>query len=462
MKLLQSWLFLLYFLSDLSAQQTRQPDYAIVHVTIINVAMGTRLPNQTVLIDSNRIMEIYPDRTGHFPKKTRVINARHQFLIPGLWDMHVHIESRDELPLYLVNGVTGVRLMEGPPDAAAARRVYEGDSLCPRVIIGSPVLEGGPPYNDAFTFIRSPEEARLFVDSQKVRGSDFIKIYNKINKYEFFAIAEECRLVKIPFAGHLPYAVSALDASEAGQASFEHLYGLGLACSSREATITQKGRLLNTWDEYKTLIPQIYESYDPHKAAHLFGVLVKNKTWQVPTLVLSYAANHLNDTVFQRDSRLRYFSRELAESWLPQNDPEHRDWSQQDYMEQRKNYHYLEGLVRAMSRAGVGILAGTDALNPYCFPGFSLHDELGLLVKAGLSPLKALQTATLNPAIFLHTASQEGNIGKGFLANLVLLDADPLVRIGNTKKISAVWLRGKCFDRKYLDGLLIQALQKNQ
>ncbi|HEX8827160.1 MAG TPA: amidohydrolase family protein, partial [Xanthobacteraceae bacterium] len=198
-------------------------------------------------------------------------------------------------------------------------------------------------------------------------------------------------------------------------------------------------------------------SFDAAKCQTLFAQFRRNMTWQVPTLTVHRAFGYMNDSHFTADPRVAYMSKEVRRRWESSDDFRFRRWTRPEFELHRGLFRADEQMVGMMFRAGVPLLAGTDAMNPYCLPGFSLHDELVLLVESGLTPLAALQAATLDPAEFLGRPDELGGIAPGKRADLVLLSADPLADIHNTTQIQAVWLRGKYWDRAALDQLLAAA-----
>src|SRR5262249_9091040 len=275
-------------------------------------------------------------------------------------------------------------------------------------------------------------EARDAVDMARKSGADFIKVYTLLPRDAYFAIADETKKLGIPFAGHVPNSVTAIEASEAGQKSIEHLTGMVLAASTREDEFRkeyndagQKGfEALKEVGKKRAV--EILESYSEEKAAHVFSVYKKNNTWQCPTLTVLRSFGYVNDPTFTNDPRLKYMPPSIREEWNPKNDFRLNDRSPEDYENSRRSYQKSLEIVGAMNRAGVPILAGTDTLNPFCFPGFSLHDELALLTQAGLTPMQALQAATRNAAEYLGQLDSLGTIEPHKLADLVLLSANPL------------------------------------
>jgi hypothetical protein len=432
----------------------------IVHVTVVEVATGKEVPDQIVAFQGDHIVSVAAFDPAATAPQGRVVDAHGAFLIPGLWDMHVHIQDLEDLPLYIANGVTGVRMMFGVKKPDELRAKLAKEAAAPEVIVGSIIVDGDPPVWPGSMVIHNAKDARRVVDEIKVSGADFVKIYNGIPREAYFALVDESRKQNIPFAGHLPYEIRASEASNSGQRSIEHLTGIAIACSSREQELMKQLRPLR-YIENTNLIAEAVRSFDGAKCQALFAEFRRNMTWQVPTLTLHRAMGYLNDNHFTSDPRLAYMSSEVRHRWDPSNDFRFRRWRRPEFELHRGLFKADEQMTGMMFRAGVPLLAGTDAMNPYCMPGFSLHDELALLVESGLTPLAALRAATLGPAEFLGRSDELGGIAPGRRADLVLLSADPLADIRNTKQIQAVWLRGKYFDRAALDQLLADAKHRH-
>jgi imidazolonepropionase-like amidohydrolase len=419
--------------------QTQSKQIALIHVTVIDATGSPPKPQMTVVITGDRITAL--GRTGRIriPKNAQVINATGKFLIPGLWDMHIHSVNYDNgrqfLPLLIAHGITGVRDMGSPLEDILRLRqeTSEGKILGPRMLVAGPLLQGPLPFQLPFIMsVHDEAEASRAVIYLKGRGVDFIKVHDALPPSLYFAIAAEAKRQNIPFVGHVPPSVSAMEATNAGQHSIEHLggrfYGVLLACSSHEAELSQRIRgivndVLKDLNEKKepddseifraTFTKPLLESYDERKAAALFSAFKRNDTWQVPTLVAQPIRVAVNGG--QKD--------------LSADDTRYGKLLVQKQFE----------VVAAMNRIGVKIMLGTD-LPP---DGLTLHQELSLLVQAGLTPMEALQTATRNPAKFLNKLDSLGTIEHGKIADLVLLDANPLEDIRNTTKIYAVIFGGK-------------------
>jgi Amidohydrolase family len=427
---------------------------ALTHVTIIDVTVGELRRDTTVVITGDRISAIGPSATTSVPTDAKVIDATGQFLIPGLWDMHVHWYVRDTFTLFTANGVTGVRQMFGNSDLLRWRdQIAKGSLLGPRMVVASPIIDGPEPIWPNSISVNNEEEGRQAVRRVKQWGADFVKVYALLPRDAYFGIADEAKQQGISFVGHAPYSVSPGEASDAGQKSIEHLTGILIECSDKEKELRDKLVKADSPEARGRVQATALETYNEKKAAELFARFVKNQTWQCPTLTLLRSGAYLGDASFRRDERLKYIPRQLQQRWNLRI----ANRSEGDNARAKKALRKQLEIVSAMRKAGVPILAGTDTGNPFCFPGFSLHEELALLVVAGLTPVEALRSATLNPAKFFGLDKTLGTIEVGKIADLVLLGANPLEDIRNTQRIKAVVSNGRLFDRKALDELLADA-----
>jgi hypothetical protein len=454
-----------------SSSVAQQASVLLVHqVTVIDATGAPSRPNVDVLIRGAHVQKV----ASHIPtpRRAQVIPGRGKFLIPGLWDMHVHIWDVDlAFPLLVANGVTGVRNMGGHPDELMLWRkdLREGKRLGPRLIACGPVIDGDPPIHpDHSVVVQNPQEARATVDRLQAEGWDFLKVYDNLPRNAYFALADEAKRKHIPFVGHVPLSVTAAEASGAGQKSIEHFEGIDYAVSPlgedfRRARLEgigkppQPGAMMKMPMHIANELDQLAATYDPQRTQVLFAEFKQNGTWQVPTLTIKRVFASIGDPVRDRDERLKYVSRQQRDDW-EHNPIVHTDLPA--YVAARKHsFEEMMRITREAHEAGVRFLAGTDSGGPYLYYGFSLHDELGLLVDAGFTPLQALRAATRDAAEFLGL-EDTGTIESGKRADLVLLDANPLADIHNTQKIDAVILGGKLLDRHALDGLLKGVEQK--
>jgi imidazolonepropionase-like amidohydrolase len=376
------------------------PPLVIAHVTVIDATGADARPDMTVVLGGRRIAALGPAREVAVPRGAHVIDGSGKFLIPGLWDMHGHLTDATAaaFPLLVENGITGVRDMGGDLDQIDRWRaeIARGARLGPLIVRAGPFVDGPKDATNRLT-VTDPAGARHAVDSLKARGVDFIKVHNLLPRDAFFALLREARNVGLPVAVHLPKDISSAEASDSGARSLEHIETL------IESALFRKDATAKTWDE-------AYAA-----GAALFATFVRNGTWYDPTLVAYYRGFALwgSDT---RKLGIR-----------------------------RTAFLKLMTLAADMHRAGVRMLAGSDFTEGSVGiqPGADLHEELAFLVEAGLSPMEALQAATLNPATFLGARDSLGTIEPGKRADLVLLDASPLENINNTRTIRAVVIGGQ-------------------
>ncbi len=441
-------IFSVLLLARAEPNRTQAP-LVFKHVTIVDVTGAAPRHDTTVVINGDRISAIGDNVS--VPADAQVVDASGKFLIPGLWDMHVHWYVRNTFTLFIANGVTGVRQMFGNSDLLRWReQIAKGSLLGPRMVVASPIVDGPEPIWPNSIAVRNEDEGRKAVRRVKQWGADFVKVYALLPRDAYFGIADEAKQQGMTFAGHVPSSVSPAEASDAGQKSIEHLTGILIACSGKETELRDKLVKADSPEARGRVQTTALETYDDKKAADLIAHFVKNQTWQCPTLTVLRSNAYLEDEDFRRDGRLKYIPRLLQQRW------NFRVANHDSAITKRVLQKQFE-LVGAMQKAGVPILAGTDTGNPFCFPGFSLHEELALLVIAGLTPLEALRSATLNPAKFFGLEQTLGTVEPGKIADLVLLDANPLVDIRNTQRINAVVSNGRLFDRKVLDQMLHEA-----
>jgi len=433
------------------------PAVAITHVSVIDASGSPPQADMTVIIRDQRIAGLSTSGAARLPAGARIVDGHGKFLIPGLWDMHVHTVfgdwlPRDEkvvLPLFVANGVTGVRDMGGDLDVLKEWRakIAAGQLLGPRMYIAGPMLDGPVPRFPSSAPVANAADGRRVVDDLKARGVDFIKIQSLIPRDGYFAAAEEAKKVGLTFVGHVPDAVRASEASDAGQKSIEHFTGVFEGCSTAEDQLVN-GRPRGPGANVST--------YDATRARAVIALMAKNRTWQVPTLVWERGQWLVDDIDKTHDPLIKYAPASWKDHTWPMFVHDIMQTMDTDPLPVRKRFFQMElEMTLAMFRAGVPFMAGTDtAAGVHVFPGFSLHEELALFVEAGLTPMQALQTATRNPAEFMGRLDDLGTVAQGKLADLVLLDANPLDDIANTRRIHAVVLAGRYFDRGDLDRML--------
>lgn len=468
------------------------PSVLIRDVSIVNVIDGSIDENRSVLIQGDRIVTVAATDAVVAPDGAEVLNGEGRYLIPGLWDMHTHLlwstdasehawtempEDADAwtlwnryygpfLDLLVANGVTGVREMWG--NLSLARRVREeadtGERLAPRMVVAGHMMDGPPAPWPGMVVISTPAEARDAVDSLRAEGAAFIKVRNRLRPDVYRAVAERAQETGIPLAGHVPWLIPAVDASDAGQRSFEHLTGVVEGCSAAQNELIELNRLslsaMNKGDRAladsveRRFFVRMLATQDDSLCRSLLRHLARNRTWLVPTLVLKRGVTqYLSDRQPGEETLLEYIHPDWRSAWLLENSPYGKK-TEADYQQRRDLLERKEEIVRLAAEQAVPILAGTDTPNAFVFPGFSLHEELELMVAARLTPLEALQAATINPARFLAATDSLGSVEEGKLADLVLLEDNPLEDISHTQAIAAVVLDGELLQRHELDALL--------
>ena len=441
----------------------------LTHVNIVNTATQTLLSDQTVVITSGRISSVAPSMRTSPPKDVPVIDGHGKFLMAGLWDMHVHLAgvSADPkwskqvlLPLLLANGIIGVRDMGGDLESLLTWKceIESGTLLGPHIIAAGPWLAGGGKKSPEQYPVANAEEARAAVRDLKGRGADFIKVISLPSRDAFFAVADECKKQNIKFAGHLPLEVSAIEASEAGMHSIEHFFysSFSISLSSKEVELRQRlitAQQNGNFVAWEQISQEADATYSPEKATTLFQAFKKNGTWVTPTLASMDIASHPEKWSVE-DLQLAFVPASLAKEWKDSLKNE-RTKKRADWLGRQISSDWK--LARELRRAGVMQLVGSDSLDPFNFPGESLYRELAEFVRVGYTPGEALHAATTGAARFLDREGDFGSVAPGKLADLILLDANPLEDIANTRKLNAVVRAGAYLDRSALDHLLADA-----
>jgi imidazolonepropionase-like amidohydrolase len=460
--------FLILFCSFVSFAATDVP-LVLQHVTVIDGTGRVPQPDQTVVIAGGRITAIGPTARIELDKTANIIDARGKFLTPCLWDMHVHLAGVNAdpawsknvlLPLLIANGITGVRDMGGDLEALLSwkREVEAGSLLGPHFYVSGPWLAAGGRKTPEQLPVANAKQARAAVRDLKQRGADFVKIISLPTRETFFAVADEAKKQNISFAGHLPFEIGAAEASNAGMRSIEHfLYSaFALSFSSQEEELRKQlveAEKKGDSEAWEKIAKEADATFSAEKAAALFLTLKKNSTWVTPTIASLDITSH-PDAWKLDDPYLDFVPPSLAKEWRSSfNDPR---------MKQRAAWLGRQAandwkLTGQLHRAGVPLLVGSDSLDPFVFPGDSLHRELADFVQAGYTPLEVIQAATQGAAQFVGCEKELGTVEVGKIADLVLLEANPLENIANTRKILAVIRNGQYLNRAALDALLAKA-----
>ena len=402
---------------------------AIAGVNVVDVTSGRSIPNSTVVVDGTTIESVTSDEKA--PANAQVVDGRDKFLIPGLWDMHAHTEASGEawLPLYVANGVTGIRDMGSALDYILRMRdaTASGRILGPRILAAGPILDDAPGDWPFRMRVKTADEGRAAVQLLKKRGVDLIKVHDNTPQPVFFAIADEARRQNLPLAGHVPRGLTVEQVVEAGQRSIEHLSNgdVWRSCSRGD-------------------------TYRPEACRPLFDLLVQKGVWQTPTLVAISEILSIGTSRSEVSAaEMAYAGRQIRSMWAG-----NQRLVPPEALKALRDTAATSAVVTSdMAKAGVGILAGCDTM----IAGFCVHHELEAMVRGGMPPLAALQTATLNPARYFGIEQTAGSVARGRRADLVLLDANPLSDIANLRRIRAVVAGGRLLDRRALDETLSRA-----
>jgi len=455
-----------------------QPGSILIrNVTLVDGTGGPARAGQSVLIRGERIVAVGPAARLGVPPGAEVVEGGGRFLIPGLWDMHTHVIAygAKAFPLFVANGVTTIRETGGsPPEKALALRALARTTAdpAPRVLVAGPTLDAPWMVRPGFGRwpIATPEAARRAVDSLASLGVDFVKVHSATPRAAYFAVLERARARGLMVVGHIPDSVAPAEAIRAGQRTIEHDWRLPTAMSregdrlSREMLARMQVALDAGGDQPK-LWPVVQqriaadslarESFDS-AAAWAFGrAAAEAAVWFDPTLMVLLTQARRNEPAVRLPPELRFVppeGLEFEDGLPPKEHP-----TDEDIAAGRRAYAEALQTIRALAAAGARFVAGTDTPVLPLVPGFALQGELEQLVAAGLSPAQAIAAATGNAAAAMGREPELGTIAAGKVADLVLLGADPLADIRNTRQITAVILRGRLLDRSALDGLLAQA-----
>ncbi len=432
---------------------------ALTDVNVVDVKRGEIVPRRTVIIAGGSIVAIQnasdPLRPG-----TKVVPSRGKYLLPGLWDMHVHVADEGYLDLFVANGVTGVRDMGGdldrPGDGCGSLKpsilhrwrsnVAAGRKTGPELIISGPAVSGTGSLTSLSA--RTPAEAVAAVKTLKRQRVDFLKVYDRIPLATYKTLAAEAKRIGLPFVGHVPDEVGLLNAIRTGQRSIEHIRDPLLVCFTQDETELDRFFAEDGWSD---------DDKKWGRAAHaacpeIIAELQKNEVWLTPTLTVEKSKVSVEDADPVNDRRRRFLPQSVRDGYSAYMKGKLAQ-SARDRASEHLWWRTQQKLVQRMSQAGVKLLAGTDSACEGGLPGYSLHGELSELVATGLSPLAALKTATVEPARYFGR-DKEGEVRVGYRANLLLLDANPLSDIANTRLIHGVMVDGKLYPRTDLDQLI--------
>ena len=408
--------------------------FAFVHVNVIPMNDERVLDDQTVIIQDGTILTVGPAGNVKVPIHARRLDSRGKYLMPGLTDAHVHVETPTELPLYLANGVTTVFNLNGRPAHLVWRkRVADGD------LIGPTIFTTGPIFNSAHT----AEEAVHMVDEQAALGYDAVKIYNRVSKAEYPALIGEAKRKNLLLMGHV-----------AREPEFELTLASGQSIAHLE-------EFTYTFFNPKHDANNSHIVYDESKIPEAVKLTAQAGIFVTPTLstyaTIVQQATALDE--FLKNPDLKYHSPWIQDALQPATNRYKNRFDPPSYPRIQTSLAFQRKLVKALAASGVPLLCGTDASEVGPVPGFGIHAELQELVNDGLTPFQALQTATVNPARYFGRVDEVGMVEPGMRADLVLLRENPLASITGTRTVAGVMIHGRWLDSKQLTRMVNEVPQ---
>lgn len=414
---------------------------AITHVSVLDVERGRLLPDRTVVIRGDRIVTVAPAVRAAVPGGAEIVDGTGRVLSPGFADMHVHLYTEGDLFTYVANGITTVRNMAGDTThLAMRRRVASGAIVGPRIVTAGPVVESGSLSHPDNVRLDDPTAVRPELERQRAAGYDFVKVYNRLSRPVYDSVVAVGARLGMPVAGHVPIEVGLDGALAAPQRSIEHFRGYVQQLMPLAAPLPA-GSAFHDWS-------LAWNRIDDGRIAPLVARTVAAGVWNVPTF--AFTVHELSPAADHARLLARPELRRLSLQGLPADRAQTsylRDFSESDFVATQRGLDGQFRLVRALDTAGAGLLVGTDSW----LSGYAFVDELELLVRAGLTPARVLRMATLDAARFLGESDRWGSVVAGRRADLVLLDADPLVDIGNARRVRAVVVGGRVLRRDDLD-----------
>lgn len=421
---------------------------AFVNVNIVPMTSETVLESQTLVVTDGIITAIGSVAQTAVPDDAVIVDGTDRYLMPGIAEMHGHVPGRASgnlnrvVSLYIANGVTTVRGMLGQPSHLVLR-----DDIQDKKMLGPRLITSGPSFNGRS--VQNPAQAKAMVADQQAAGYDFLKIHPGLSLEEFNAVAEEANRLGIPFAGHVPEDVGVQRALDAGIATIDHLDGYMQSLLPRHDD--PSGGLSGFFGVF------IADQAIAEKIDEIAAATARAGTWNVPTesLFEHVALDSRNPDEMARLPEMKYMPAATIAQWKggKRNVIDDDNYASSTAI---RAVDIRRKLIVALSNVGAGLLLGSDSPQIFNVPGFALHRELEYLVDAGLTPFEALVTGTVNPARFLSAQSVFGTLVVGLEADMILVDANPLEDIKNTRRIHGVMVRGKWLPRKDLDQLLRQ------
>lgn len=454
----------LLFTSCKQEKETITFDILIKDANIVNTKTGEVLKKQSIGIIADTIAKIAAIDQSTNWTADQTVNAKDKYVIPGLWDMHMHFgadtlisENKNMLPLYLANGVTTIR------DCAAdlshmvlkwRKQIENGELTGPTIFTAGPKLEGKNSIWPGDLEIENEVELSKALDSLDKLQVDFVKITdNALSPELFLKSVEKATQRGYKTSGHIPFALPINEVSKAGLTTIEHMGYMLKAGAAKELEVIEKYK--NGEIDYSTASSQINQSFDETTALNKYKQLAQNGTAIVPTLIGNRIISYWDEDDHRDDPELQYIGPGIIKTYQWRVNTAEKA-SQEDIEARHKKYQKLVSLIPLIKKSGMLIIAGTDAgfLNSYIYPGFALHEELEIYQKAGLTPLEALQTSVINGPKYFGLSDKYGSVTEGKIADLLILNSNPIKDIKATRDIYQLIKKTKVYDKAQLDNML--------
>lgn len=440
-------------------------------VNIIDVKSGDILENRDVLIKNNIISAIDTSGTLNGNSYSLIIDGSGKFIIPGLWDMHTHSNAHSEWlhhPLYIANGVTGIRDMSGTLDKEDAywvgsktrlqwnKELDSNTRITPRYMLQSSYQIDGeksvPTGAPDFFKLNNVEDVKPLLDFYKSKNVDFIKVYQQIKPESYRELAKQASEYNMHLAGHKPMFITLEEAVKAGQRSFEH----GRIFMFESFPEADSLRNPKNWKAFFSKSKKsIVEDFNPKTAIKLMTLMKENNAYWTPTLQTLKFEAYAHNSTFVDNPNLKYITSIRKNVWwgIDVKNNKKKNLSVEQYGLSTDFYNVVKKQIKMANDIGVSIMTGTDVTDSYTFAGFSIHNELEDLTKSGLSNLEALQSATIVPAKFVGKEKDYGTIENSKIADLIILDKNPLENITHSQTINGVIINGIYYDSNKINEL---------
>ncbi|MDC6350918.1 amidohydrolase family protein [Zeaxanthinibacter sp. PT1] len=468
MKTYPSLLFLSIILITLSCNTdpVKTADLILLNSTVIHVDSAKTIPGQFIAINGRNILEVGPMAEAEDWKAKESRDLQGAFVMPGLWDNHVHFrggdsllkENQDLLPLFLAYGITTVRDAGGDITPAVLQWQQDitlGELPGPRIFSSGPKLDGDQPSWPGSIKVTSSSEITAALDSLNMIGADYVKIYDgNLSPEIYYEIIRQAEERGMKTTGHMPMQANLLDAVALGLDGTEHLYYVLKACSPKADSLT-------ALDLGYGMVTTLVDTYDANLAEKVYKTLAEKGVYVTPTNYIGHILANVLDKDHSRDSLLQYVGPGIQKTYEGRVKSAERARASGNSMRSKTEGQFMS-MVKPMHQAGIPLLAGSDsgAFNSYVYPGESLWGELQFMVKSGLTPAEALATSVINGPRFFDITSAYGSVAPGKRADLLILEENPLEDIDHLASMEIVIAGGAVYDQKQLDELL-QSIKNN-